>query len=149
VQVPNGSTAGLPTTVALRGGGIQFVELARAASEEEDVAVTAALLAAFDGDVGWNGVWSGVAFVGVVEVYGDESLVAGDDGVGDADGLVVVQAGAEVGMETVIEADALDEVGRVGVNRQLRDVGVPDVVGGEEWAAGNGREADGLGRGWL
>ena len=113
------------------------------------MAVTTALLAAFDGDVGWNGVWSGVAFVGVVEVDGDESLVAGDDGVGDADGFVVVQAGAEVGMEMAIEADALDEVGRVGVNRQVRDVGGPDVVGGEEWAAGDGREAACLGRGWL
>jgi len=52
-------------------------------------------------------------------------------------------------METVIEADALDEVGRVGVNRQLRDVGVPDGVGGEEWAAGDGRGVECLGRSWL
>jgi hypothetical protein len=133
----------------LRVGVKHFVELARATIDENNVAVTAALLASLDGYVRRNGVWPGVAFVVVVKVYGDELLVAGDDGVGDADRFVVVQAGAEVGMEMAIKANTFDEVSGVGVNRQLRDVGVPDVVGGEEWAADDGRGVGWLGWGWL
>ena len=74
----------------------------------------------------------GIAFVTVSgEVNHHRHLRGRYHNVGDADGLIVVQSGAEVRMQWLAAADEVDDGRGVGIDLCAGDVGVPQAVGGE------------------
>jgi len=114
-----------------------FVELAVVFVEDEDVAVAVAVGSALDRGIVGDGVGAGIALVGVLEGDGDLRLVAADDDVGNAV-RVALPGGAEVGVKALVQANAGDEVRRVGVDGIGRDIGILGVVGRQNLTAGDG-----------
>jgi len=70
-------------------------------------------------------------------------LIAGNDVEGDADAKTCPGPGAEIGMDMASWADGIDISIGVGIQRQVVHRGVPDVISGQEGAAG--KEGSGWG----
>src|SRR5260370_19315859 len=85
VQVPHSSTTSFPTTVALWISSKHFVQLTGTAIDDDDMAVATAQSPAFYRHLRWNGIWPGIAFACIVELYRHELLFVRHHDVGDAD----------------------------------------------------------------
>src|SRR5215831_10428573 len=85
VQIPNCSTTAFPAAVALRISSKHFVQLTGSAIDDDNMAIATAQSPAFNWCLRRNGIWPGIAFVGVVEVYWHKLLVARHHDVGDTD----------------------------------------------------------------
>ena len=147
VEGPDGARAGGPALTV----PVQVVELeeeAVIAIDQQQVAVAARVggtgVAAFDplrlglgllgdGISGRAAGRAGIALVRIVEIDRDERLAARHRGVRQSVDLGLVTAvAAEVGVHPPVRADELDESGARRVDRRLRDVDVPPVVGRQE-----------------
>ena len=126
----------MPRAVGLRGRGVDLVERARLLVDEQHVAVAVALGSALDRDIFGDRVGARVALVRVVERHCDAWRVAVDHRVRDADRPAVPEPRSEVGLQRSRIADRSDIRARPRVDRELRDVRVPDVVVGEQRAPG-------------
>ena len=136
-QIEDRAGVGLPATVGLGEGVEKLVEQAGGLIHHQHVAVAVAVRAAFDGRIRGDGIGAGIALVVVGEADSHFGLIPGHRHKGDADGAALPQARAEVGMQTGVAADGSDKRGRVRVDGQVIDGGVPDVVRGEEITAGH------------
>lgn len=90
----------------------------------------AGIRVAFDGSSERNGHGACVGFTAVRGVIdGDEWLSGVDYRVGNADVGAVVFAGTEIGMNGGRGPDEIDDRGGIGVDGEIRNVGVPEIVG--------------------
>jgi len=101
--------------------------------------------ATFDRGVGRNRVRAGVAFVIIVKGYRHFGLVGRNGCVGDTDGKIVPGARPEIGMQPGTGPDAGNKVSRIWVYRQVRDGGIPDIVGRKDRTATNNRRTGNAG----
>src|SRR5207248_10976065 len=112
-----------------------FIEGAVALVDHKYMAVACGIGPAFDGSVGREGIGTGVALIAIVgEIDRHEGLGAGHCNEGYAYRLALPEAGAEVCVYIIGEADVLDIGVGEYVRGQGRDIAVPDIVGGEDWA---------------
>jgi hypothetical protein len=82
---------------------------------------------------GWPAGSSGIALFGVVEIDRHERLVSRHGGIGDAVDLRrLLGVTAEVGVHPPLEPHELEERRARGVDRRLRNVDVPPVVGRQQ-----------------
>ena len=132
-QRPHGAGAG-PPGGAGDAGVPGLVELAGALVDDDGVHVAAGVAAALDAGVGTEGVLHLVALGRVVEPHPHLRVVAPDHG--DRDPVVgpVAVRRPEVRVQVHVGRHVGEPVGRAVVDRQLADVGVPPVVGGERRA---------------
>ena len=135
-QVPDRAGAGGPA-VPTGGGirGVELVEAAAAAVDDDHVAIAVRAPASLDRHVTGNRVAAAVRLVRVLERDRNLALVARDGRVRDPDRGALPRAGAEVGMHVGVEADAPDEPRRARFDRQLVDSLIPRVVAREHGAA--------------
>ncbi len=129
---------------------VELVEGAGGRVDHDGVAVAAGPLTTFNRRVGAEGIGTGIALGRVLERHARQRMRRGHHGVGHAVGVGRVARWTEVGMEVGSGAVHVGHPCRaVGVDRQSRDVGVPDVVGREHGAVGrSGHGRAGRGHLW-
>ncbi len=122
---------------------VELVEGARRRVDHDGVAVAGGVLTAFNGRRRAERIRPWVALVGVLERDGHPGLRRGHDGIGNAVGSRRVARGPEVGMQVRRAGIHAGQPRRaVGVDREVGDGRVPDVVRREHGAvrrAGHGR----------
>src|SRR5207244_8158996 len=114
--------------------------------DDQDVAIAFRCRPAFDWGVFGHGIRTRIALIGVAERDRRLFLIARHDHVRNAVRIAAIDS-AEIRMERLIEANALDKVIGVGIDGFLGDVLVPGIVVGEEAfaaEAGVGPELDGI-----
>ena len=128
-------------------GVVELVQRARGGVDHDGVAVAGGALSSFDRGVGAEGIRPRVALARVLERDVHEGMAGRYHGVGHAVGVGRVARRPEVGMQERRRGiHAGEPLGAVHVDRQGRDVGVPDVVGWEHVTWNTGRSAGQGGR---
>ena len=135
-QVPDRAGAGAPAAVRARREREELVELAAVAVDDQRVPVAVGVAAALDRDVRRNRVRTGVGLVGILERDARPRLRGADDGDRDPDRPALVEPGAEVGVEVVVEPDRRDDPFGVSRDGQAIDALVPRVRGREDGTRG-------------
>src|SRR5215211_6884715 len=107
--------------------GEELIQAARAAIQDQGVAVAVRRAPALDRDVPRDWVRPAVALVGVVERDAHLALAALDDGDRDPDRSARPEARAEVGMDRLVEPDRADDGVGVRCDRQTVDALVPRI----------------------
>ena len=115
-------------------GGIQLIQFRVILVHDQDVAVAGGVGAALDRDIGGNGIRTGIALVRVVERHRHVCLRTGNDHVRDAD-RGTVPDGPEIGMQSRVETNAVDQRRGIRIDGIARDVAVPGIIGGEDLQA--------------
>src|ERR1700694_2369954 len=121
--------------------GIELVEPAGVAVDNECVPVAGGGAAALDLHVARDRIRAAVGLIGVVERDACLGLPSTDNGDRDPDRRSVPETGAEVGVQARTGADRGDDLRRVAGNRQLVDALVPRVRPRKDGAARRGRAA--------
>ena len=145
-EVPDGPRARCRSSRAVPRV-IELIEGAGGRVDHQRVAVARGARAALDGRGGAERIGARVALTCVVEGEGYLGSQWRHDRVGDAVGYRGVPRRAEVRVEVGGgTAHTGEPRGAVGVDRQARDVGVPDVVGGEHLTVGRSGDRGSCGR---
>ncbi len=113
----------------------ELVEAAITSINHNHVTVFRCALPALDRRVRRNRIGPWIRLGGVAEPHGDLFLAAGDRGKRYPDGSSLPPPGTEVGVQTLIEADACDNGVRTRVEGELVNPPVPRVVRGKDGAA--------------
>jgi len=92
------------------------------------------LIAALDGRVERYGIWTGIALALIGECGGILSLASWDRHVGNADRLAIVGSRPEIWVKRRRGSNGGDPGGRTGVDWELVNTRVPDIVGRKDRA---------------
>jgi hypothetical protein len=115
-----------------------FVENAVTLIQHEDMTIAIRIRPSLDQGIRGNGIGTGIRFILIIEGYRDLRLGAGYDGIRNPDGTSPVKAGAEVWMNPFGCSDGIDISGGVGVDRQVVDGRVPNIIRRKNGTALNG-----------
>ena len=146
-QVPDGARSGAPASAAVdRIGGVELVETAAAAVDDQDMPVAVRATPALDPHVARDRVAAPVGLIRVGEADRHPSLAPRDDVVRDPDRCPLIEAGAEVGVQVRRQADAADDLRRAWVRGQPVHPPVPLICAREDRAARRPRKRPAAGR---